>query len=159
MIRVGAPLLAGALSASGALAGCSIGGSERVGGEPAADTLVLTMLDPIGNPLELVDFVDEVSRLSDDAVRIRVVTAGHDGADYEAATIRDVQDGRADLAFAGSRAWDEFGAPLGDRDGGWRGDPNQDRWTRRPRPQRRPGVRGLPPCGRTVGPAGQGGPG
>jgi TRAP-type C4-dicarboxylate transport system substrate-binding protein len=110
MTRVGAPLLAAALSASGALAGCSIGGSERVGGQPAADTLVLTMLDPIGNRLELVDFVDEVSRLSDGAVRIRVVTAGHDGADYEAATIRDMQDGRADLAFVGSRAWDEFGA-------------------------------------------------
>lgn len=110
MTRVAAPLLAAALSASVALAGCSIGGSERVGGERAADTRVLTMLDPIGNPQDLTQFANEVTRLSHDMLRIRVVTADHDGADYEAATIRDVQNGRAELAFAGSRAWDEFGA-------------------------------------------------
>ena len=99
-----------ALSVSVDVAGCSIGDAERVGGERAADISVLTMLDPIGNRQELTQFVDEVSRLSDGTLEIRLVTAGHDGADYEAATIRDVQDGRADLAFAGNRAWDEFGA-------------------------------------------------
>src|SRR4249919_2809730 len=105
-----AVLMAAALSASAALAGCSLGGSERVGSERAADTRVLTMLNPVDNRQELTQFVDEVSRLSDDTLRIRIVPAGHEGADYEAATIRDVQDGRADLAFAASRAWDEFGA-------------------------------------------------
>jgi TRAP-type C4-dicarboxylate transport system substrate-binding protein len=39
-----------------------------------------------------------------------VVPAGHEGPDYEAATIRDLRRGRAGLAFAGSRAWDGFGA-------------------------------------------------
>ena len=63
---------------------------------------VLTMLDPFSNRHELTQFVDEVSRLSDGALEIRVVTAGHEGADYEAATIRDVQDGRADLALRGA---------------------------------------------------------
>ena len=110
MTRVAALRIAAALSASVALAGCSIGDAERVGGERAADVRVLTMLDPIGNRQELTQFVDEVSRLSDGTLEIRFVTASHDGADYEAATIRDMQDGRADLAFAGSRAWDEFGA-------------------------------------------------
>jgi len=110
MTRVAALPLAAALSTSVALAGCSIGEAERVGGERSADTRVLTMLDPIGIRPELTPFVDEVSRLSDGTLEIRIVAAGHDGADYEAATIRDVQDGRADLAFAGSRAWDEFGA-------------------------------------------------
>jgi TRAP-type C4-dicarboxylate transport system substrate-binding protein len=102
--------IAAGLSAFAALAGCSLGGSERVGGERAADTRVLMMLDPFSNRQELTQFVSEVSRLSHDTLRIRVVPAGYDGGDYEAATIRDVQDGRADLAFAGSRAWDEFGA-------------------------------------------------
>ena len=110
MTRVAALRVAAALSVPVALAGCSIGDAERAGGERAADIRVLTMLDPISNRQEVTQFVDEVSRLSDGTLEIRLVTAGHDGADYEAATIRDVQDGRADLAFAGSRAWDEFGA-------------------------------------------------
>ena len=110
MPRVAALRVAVALTVSVALAGCSIGDAERVGGERAADVRVLTMLDPISNRQELTQFANEVSRLSGGTLEIRFVTAGHDGADYEAATIRDVQDGRADLAFAGSRAWDEFGA-------------------------------------------------
>src|SRR5262245_15354218 len=110
MNGVAAFRIAAALSASVALAGCSIGDAERVGGERAPDFRVLTMLEPIGNRLELSYFVNEVSRLSDGMLEIRFATPGHDGVDYEEATIRDVQDGRADLASAGSRAWDEFGA-------------------------------------------------
>jgi len=112
MTRAAALLIAAALTTVAAPAGCTPSGSERVGGERAADTRVLTMLDPFGNNRqELTQFVNEVSRLSHDKLGIHVVPAGHDGADYEAATIRDMQGGRADLAFAGSRAWDEFGAP------------------------------------------------
>jgi TRAP-type C4-dicarboxylate transport system substrate-binding protein len=104
-----AVLLAAALAAAWSLAGCSVGGSERVGGERPAEVRVLTMLDPFSNRQELTEFVGEVSRLSHGALRIRVVQAGHESPDYEAATIRDMRHGRADLAFAGSRAWDEFG--------------------------------------------------
>jgi len=111
MNRAAAPLIAAALTSLAALAGCTLGTPERVGGEPAADTRALTMLDPFSNGQEVTLFVNEVSRLSDGTLRIRVLPAGHDGADYEAATIHDVQEGRADLAFAASRAWDEFGAP------------------------------------------------
>src|SRR5262245_19712593 len=110
MVRAAALLTAAALSASAALTGCSLGGSERVGSERAADTRLLTMLDSIGNREELTQFADEASKLSHGTLRIQPVPAGHDGVEYEAATIRDVQNGRADLAFAASRAWDEFGA-------------------------------------------------
>ena len=92
------------------LAGCALGGAERVGGEPDADARELTMLDPFG-PQEVTPFADEVSRLSEGELQIRLVPAEHADADYEAATIRRVQDGRADLAVVGTRAWDEFGAP------------------------------------------------
>src|SRR5262245_47432544 len=102
--------IAAALSVLAALAGCSPGGSDRVGGQPVADPRVLTMLDPFSNRQDLTQFAGEVSRLSHETLQIRIVPAGHPGADFEAATIRDVQDGRADLAMAASRAWDEFGA-------------------------------------------------
>ena len=45
----------------------------------------------------------------DGALRIRVVHGHDEGPDYEASTIREMRRGRADLAFAASRAWDEFG--------------------------------------------------
>jgi TRAP-type C4-dicarboxylate transport system substrate-binding protein len=105
-----AAVIAAALSAFAALAGCSLGGSERVGGERPAETRVLTMLDPFSNRQELTQYVSEVSRLSHGTLRIRVVPAGHAGPDFETATIHDVRQGRADLGFAASRAWDEFGA-------------------------------------------------
>jgi TRAP-type C4-dicarboxylate transport system substrate-binding protein len=104
-----AALLAAALGAAALFAGCLGGGSERVGGERPTEARLLTMLDPFSNRQEVTEFVSEVSRLSHGALRIRVVPAGHEDPDYEAATIRDMQHGRADLAFAGSRAWDEFG--------------------------------------------------
>ena len=103
-------LLIAAALASASFTSCLGGGSERVGGEPPTETRVLTMLDPFSNRQELTEFVSEVSRLSHGALQIRIVQAGHEGPDFEAATIRDMRHGRADLAFAASRAWDEFGA-------------------------------------------------
>jgi TRAP-type transport system periplasmic protein len=102
-------LLTVVLVTAAATTGCLGGDAERVGGEPTTETQVLTMLDPFSNREALTEFVGEVERLSDGAMRIRIVEAGHEGSDYEAATIRDMRRGRADLAFAGSRAWDEFG--------------------------------------------------
>jgi TRAP-type C4-dicarboxylate transport system substrate-binding protein len=105
-----AVLLAAALALAGPAAGCDFGGSERVGGERAAKPRVLTMLNPFTSSQELTDFADEVTRLSDGALQIRIVPAGHASRpDFEAATIRDVLHGRADLAMAASRASDEFG--------------------------------------------------
>ena len=103
-------LLTAALALAALAGGCGLGGSDRVGGERAGEPRVLTMLNPFTSPEELTDFADEVARLSNGALRIRIVPAGHASRpDFEAATIRDVLHGRADLAMAASRAWDEFG--------------------------------------------------
>ena len=103
-------VLTAALALAALAGACSLGGSDRVGGERAGEPRVLTMLNPFTSPEQLTGFADEVARLSNGALRIRIVPAGHSSRpDYEAATIRDVQHGRADLAMAASRAWDEFG--------------------------------------------------
>ncbi len=109
MTRI-ALVLTAVLTLTLSMAGCLGGGSERVGGESPTETRVLTLLDPFSNGQEVTAFDSEVERLSHGALRIRVIDGGNDGADYEAATIRDMRQDRADLAFAGSRAWDEFGA-------------------------------------------------
>ncbi len=101
--------IAVALAGLAAMAGCAIGGGERVGGEPNAVAREVTLLDLFGSQ-SVTPFADEVSRLSEGALQIRVVSAEHGDTDYEAATIQDVHDGRADLAVVGARAWDEFGA-------------------------------------------------
>src|SRR5215212_11617791 len=90
--------------------GCGSSASERAGQQSKGATHVLTMLKPIDNGEELAYFASEVARLSKGRLRIRVVPSGHSKQpDFEASTIRDVQQGRGDLAFAGARAWDEFG--------------------------------------------------
>ena len=93
-----------------ALAGCAIGDGERVGGKHVAVSSVVTMVTPFADGDS--ELVDEVSRLSGGRLGLRVVASQHNGsADFEAATIKDVLDGRADLAMVGARAWAEFGAP------------------------------------------------
>src|SRR5207248_1912075 len=93
------------------VAGCGSNGSERVGTKHAAGAHVLTILKPIDNAEELGYFAGQVERLSHGRLRIRFVSSGYSKrADFEAATIRDMQHGRADLSWAGSRVWDEFGA-------------------------------------------------
>ena len=90
-------------------AGC--GSSERVGEEHSRTVHVLTMLKPIGNAEELGPFAGEVERLSHGKLRIRIIPSGYsDRPDFEAATVQDMQHGRADLSWAASRVWDEFGA-------------------------------------------------
>src|SRR3954454_5114632 len=92
-------------------AGCASSASERVGEQAKGPPHVLRMLKPIDNGEELGYFQREVDRLSKGKLRIRLEPSGYSKqTDFEAATIRDMQHGRADLAFAGTRAWDEFGA-------------------------------------------------
>ena len=101
-----------ALTASAALAslaGCLDSGSDRVGGERPTEVRTLTLLDPFSNGMEVARFNDEVARLSNGSLKIRVVAGKEDGPGYEAAAIRAMQAGRADLAITGTRAWDEFG--------------------------------------------------
>ena len=93
-----------------ALAGCMGGGSDRVGGDSATDTKVLTLLDPFSSGQESAAFNSEVARLSHGTLRVKVIQGPDEGLDYEARTIRVMRQGKADLAFAGTRAFDEFGA-------------------------------------------------
>jgi len=98
------------LAASTLVVGCSAGGSDRVGGERNTETRELTLLNPFESPEEALVYTSEVDRLSRGTLRIRVVPSGHtDQLDFEAAMIRDMRRGRADLALVASRAWDEFG--------------------------------------------------
>jgi TRAP-type C4-dicarboxylate transport system substrate-binding protein len=103
-------LATAALAAAASITGCLGGGSDRVGGERPAETHVLTLLDPFSSGQEVAAFDNEVARLSDGALRIRVVHGSNEGPDFEASTIRAMRHGKADLSFAGTRAWDEFGA-------------------------------------------------
>jgi TRAP-type transport system periplasmic protein len=86
-----------------ALSGC--GGATRVGGD-APDTRVLTLMNPVGDTQEITVYAQEVVRLSNGKLRIRIVRSPHLGRiDYERAVIDDVRAGRTDLGWAGSRAW------------------------------------------------------
>jgi TRAP-type C4-dicarboxylate transport system substrate-binding protein len=109
MTRV-ALLLFAAASAVAALAGCMSDGSDRVGGDSPADTKVLTLLDPFSSGQESAAFNNELARLSHGTLRVKLVQGPDEGLDYEAWTIRAMRQGKADLAFAGTRAFDEFGA-------------------------------------------------
>jgi TRAP-type C4-dicarboxylate transport system substrate-binding protein len=85
------------------LAGC--GGAARVGGEQGSPR-VLTLLDPIDDPAEISLFTRNVDRLSHGALRVRIVPPPSvDEVHYEDVVIRDVERGRADLGWTGSRAW------------------------------------------------------
>jgi TRAP-type C4-dicarboxylate transport system substrate-binding protein len=106
-------LLAGALTGLvglTGLSGCSIGGGERVGGAPAPHAHELTMLSAFGRG-EVTQFTDEVLRLSQGELVIRLVPVASDSTDYEADVVKRLQDGEADLAVVGTRAGNDFGAP------------------------------------------------
>ena len=103
-------LLLTATAAMAALAGCMGGGSDRVGGDSPTDTKVLTLLDPFSSGAESAAFASEVARLSHGALQVKVISGPDEGLDYEARTIRAMRRGKADLSFAGTRAFDEFGA-------------------------------------------------
>jgi TRAP-type C4-dicarboxylate transport system substrate-binding protein len=108
MARV-ALLMLTAATAVAALTGCMGDGSDRVGGDSSADTKVLTLLDPFSSGQESAEFNNEVARLSHGTLRVKLVQAPDEGLDYEARAIRAMRHGKADLAFAGTRAFDEFG--------------------------------------------------
>jgi TRAP-type C4-dicarboxylate transport system substrate-binding protein len=108
MTRLALILLTAATAVT-ALAGCMGGGSDRVGGDSPAETRTLTILDPFSSGQEVAAFDNEVARLSHGSLRVRVVDSKYRGEDFEAAVIRAMRAGRADLAIAGTRAWDEFG--------------------------------------------------
>jgi TRAP-type C4-dicarboxylate transport system substrate-binding protein len=108
-MRLRAASIVVSLGLAAVAAGCG-SSSQRVGQQSDGPAHVLTLLDPFRNSEELGYFVSEVKRLSKGKLRIRFVRSGYaKKTNYEAATIRDMRRGRADLAWTGTRAWDEFG--------------------------------------------------
>jgi TRAP-type C4-dicarboxylate transport system substrate-binding protein len=92
------------------MAGCPGGGSDRVGADQPADTKVITILDSFSGGEEVAAFDNEVERLSQGALRVRVVRNKDRGPNFEAAAVEQIRSGTVDLAMTGSRAWVALGA-------------------------------------------------
>jgi TRAP-type C4-dicarboxylate transport system substrate-binding protein len=99
------------LAVAGATAGCGASSSsDKAGGESKGKPLVLTMANGNGDTLELEPFAAAVARLSGGTLRIAFKNGWRRGtASYETNTIADVRSGRVDLAWVGSRAFDNVG--------------------------------------------------
>jgi TRAP-type transport system periplasmic protein len=92
------------------LAGCGGSGADKAGGASGQQPRILTMANAAGDSGELDPFVNEVARLSGGTIRIQVQNSWRAGqAKYETGLINDVRAGKADLGWAGSRAWDSVG--------------------------------------------------
>jgi TRAP-type transport system periplasmic protein len=91
-------------------AGCGGSGADKAGGASGQQPRILTMANATGDSGELDGFVGEVARLSGGTIRIQVQNRWRVGqAKYETGLIKDVGAGKADLGWAGSRAWDSVG--------------------------------------------------
>ena len=101
--------LAAALAAI-AVTGC--GGSDKAGGESKPDATVLTFANGNDDTHSLEPFAAAVERLSGGSLRIQFKSAWRGGEpDFEEGVIRDVAAGKADLGWAGSRAFDDVDVP------------------------------------------------
>jgi TRAP-type transport system periplasmic protein len=93
-----------------AAAGCGGTSNDKAGGAQKPKPTVLTMANGNGGTGELEPFAAAVARLSGGTLRIEFKNAWRDGtADYEIGVIDDVKAGKADLGWAGSRAFDSVG--------------------------------------------------
>src|SRR5687768_8834244 len=99
------------LIAVAVLAGCGSENSDRAGGTKPVKAKVLTLANVNHDLGELEAFGDAVRRISGGRLRIKWLNAygrGRDG-NAEANLIRDVNAGKADLGWAGTRVFDELG--------------------------------------------------
>jgi TRAP-type C4-dicarboxylate transport system substrate-binding protein len=97
--------------ATAALAGCGAEASDRAGGSRPVEAKVLVMANANFEPGELQAFDAAVRRASGGRLRIewRNEYARGRSGNAEVAVIRDVSAGKADLGWAGSRAFDQVG--------------------------------------------------
>jgi TRAP-type C4-dicarboxylate transport system substrate-binding protein len=92
------------------LGGCGASSTDKAGGTGRQKPRVLTMANEGGGAGELDGFAKEVGRLSGGTIRVEVKSRWRMGqVDYETGLIKDVEAGKADLGWAGSRAWDSVG--------------------------------------------------
>ncbi|MFZ1880346.1 MAG: TRAP transporter substrate-binding protein DctP [Gaiellaceae bacterium] len=99
-----------AIGACAVLAACSAQGADKAGGEKAAKPVSLTLANYSSTPAELGAFASEVARRSHGTIRIVVENRWRDGQlNIETNLIHDVQAGRVDMGWVGTRAWDDVG--------------------------------------------------
>jgi TRAP-type transport system periplasmic protein len=111
----GAAVAVLAVAMAFAVAGCLGSESDKAGGAHQQKPVVLTMANGNGLPLELEPFAAAVARLSNNTVRIEFKNNWRQGSpSYETEVIGDVEAGKADLGWAGSRAFDSVGVPTFD---------------------------------------------
>lgn len=93
-----------------ASAGCSGSSLDKAGGAQAVNPVVLTMANINGPPEELQPFASAVAQLSGNTLRIEFKNNWRTGSTgNETGLIADVRAGKADLGWAGSRAFDSVG--------------------------------------------------
>jgi TRAP-type transport system periplasmic protein len=99
--------------AAALLAGCDSDNSDRAGGDRPVKPKVLVMANVNGELGELEAFDEAVKRVSGGHLRIKWLNEyGRDrGGNAEINLIRDVNAGKADLGWAGTRVFDELGDP------------------------------------------------
>jgi TRAP-type C4-dicarboxylate transport system substrate-binding protein len=99
-----------ALAAVLLVSGCTGTGGDKSGGDGSPEVLVLANndVDGLGGAPAVQWFVQRVQQLSGGRTTIRV-ESGWRGAGDEPRVIRDVAAGRADLGWAGTRAFDLVG--------------------------------------------------
>ncbi|WP_457113141.1 TRAP transporter substrate-binding protein [Marmoricola sp. URHA0025 HA25] len=97
--------------ATGAVA-CSSTVPDRAGGGLDTRATVLTLAQPNdGPPAQLTAWIKAVQDLSHGSIRIELKNSWHAGeANNEVQTIRDIEQGKVDMAWVGARAMDRVGA-------------------------------------------------
>jgi TRAP-type C4-dicarboxylate transport system substrate-binding protein len=107
-------LIATAALATTLATGCGLGsGSDKAGGSRTPVVLRLAVSTPVDDPDVAIArlFAARVAAASHGSLRIQLVVgpAGLQDEDPEERVARMVRDGRFDLGWIGSRAWDELG--------------------------------------------------
>jgi TRAP-type C4-dicarboxylate transport system substrate-binding protein len=101
------------LLAAAVVVGCGSQNSDRAGGAKPVKAKVLTMANVNGELGELEAFDEAVGRVSGGRLQIKWLNeygSDRDGI-AEVNLIRDVNAGKADLGWAGTRVFDELGVP------------------------------------------------
>ena len=89
--------------------GCFGGGGNKAGGTPATHVTVIR-LENATDASALSPYAAAVARLSGGSLRIQIGSNAHSGdPNFEEEIIRDVETGKAELAWVGARAWDSVG--------------------------------------------------
>ena len=93
-----------------ALNACGASSSDKAGGRTPPKVTTLTFANANGDSAELQPFAGAVARLSGGTLRIRFQNSWRNGETRaEAGLIRDVAAGKADLGWAGTRAFHDVG--------------------------------------------------